>query len=589
MNVNRLWWDESENIHKHVFAAAGNIRKNQTALEDLQERHFRLYSGLPLYSAFTFNLAFDQMDAKFTMNVVQSGVNTMVSKITKNKVKPTFLTDGGDWGMQQQAKKLDKYVYGQMYKLNIEAEAKKAFRDACIFGDGFLKHWHDKEGEIHVRRVFNPCLLIDQAECLYGQEPKTVYEIRITDKDTLKAKYPDFKLEIDEASISDVPFFIDSFETSHNLVLVIEAFRVQIRHGKEVKIGKHFIGISTATFLYEDFDFEEIPYIPMSFMPNAIGFYSKGIAEMITGHQVEINRTLRRLSRSMNLMSSPNILVDYMSNIIDTHFNNEVGTVIKYKGAPPVYNFPQGVSPVVIDYLLMMYQKAFEEIGLSQLTAQSKKPEGLDSGKALREYNDIETERFAEVAQAWENFHLKISKAIIQHSVKIAEAGGKVVVLSPNKYGAEKINFKDIKLKDSEYIMQVYPTSMLPKTPAGRLSYVQELLTTGMVTPEEGLSLLDFPDVMEMTEMKNAFIDDIRHTAYLIIEKDEYMQPEPYQNLQFGIQYMTAKYLQMKVRGLPQEKLDLLQRWVNDALSLQQELAPPAPVMPEVPLEQPPI
>ena len=590
MEINRQWWDESSEVHKAVFKAAGNIRKNQTALEDLQERHFRLYSGLPLYSAFTFNLAFDQMDAKFTMNVVQSATNTLVSKITKNKIKPTFLTDGGDWGMQQQAKKLDKYIFGQFYKLKVREEAKKAFRDACIFGDGFIKHWHDDQGQIHIRRVFNPCILIDQAETLYGQEPKTVYEIRIVEKDVLKEKYPDYKLEIDEASISDVPFFIDSFESSHNLVVVLEAFRVKIVNGKQVKMGKHFIGISTATFIHEDYDFEEIPYIPMQFMPNAIGFYSKGVAEMITGHQVEINRTLRRLSRSMNLMSSPHILVDYMSDIVDTHFNNEVGNIIKYKNTPPVFNFPQGVSPVVVEYLLMMYQKAFEEVGLSQLSAQSKKPEGLDSGRALREYNDIETERFAELAQNWEAFHLKIADAIIKHSVKIREAGGKVVVLSPNKYGAEKIDFKDIKLKDSEYIMQAYATNLLPKEPAGRLQFVQELIGMQILDPEEGAELLEFPDVSEAMAIKSATRNDIKNVAFLIIDKGDYLPPEPYQNLDFGIQYFNSMYSHMKIKGLPQERLDLLQRWINDALALKAELTPPEPVMPEVPMmEQPPI
>ena len=87
------WWELDKEVHKKVFATAGNIRRNQTAQEDLDERHFRLYSGLPLYSAFTFNLTFDTLDAKFTMNVVQAATNTLVSKICKNKVRPTFLTD----------------------------------------------------------------------------------------------------------------------------------------------------------------------------------------------------------------------------------------------------------------------------------------------------------------------------------------------------------------------------------------------------------------------------------------------------------------------------------------------------------------
>ena len=587
MEYKTPWWEQDSEPHKRVFETAGNIRRNQTAQEDLDERHFRLYSGLPLYSAFTFNLTFDTLDAKFTMNVVQSATNTLVSKIAKNKVRPTFLTDDGDWGMQQQAKKLTKYTYGQFYKSKVYEETKKALRDACIFGDGFVKHWHDAQGNINVKRVFKPSLIVNQAEVMYAQEPKTIYEVRVVDKGTLKEKYPDFKHEIDEASISDIPFFIDSFESNHQLAVVVEAYRVAHKtvdkEGKEIlHPGKHFIGISTATFVYEDFKKEKIPYTRIQYVPNAVGYYGKGVAEIITGHQVELNKMLRRISRSMNIMSSPNILVDYMSEIIDTHFNNEVGTIIKYKGAPPAYNFPMGINPVAIDWFSFVYQKAFEELGLSQLTAQSKKPSGLDSGKALREYNDIETERFAELAQAWEQFHLDIADAIIDHSKQIADEGGDVVVLSPDKYGAQKIDFKKIKLKNSEYVMQVYPTSMLPKTPAGRLAYVQEMLAAGLLEPQEGLSLLEFPDVSEITENKNAGTDDIKWTVYTIIEDGVYNPPEPYQNLDYGIQYMNSTYLRMKSRGLPVERLDLLQKWINDALSLKEQMMPPMPAGPEM-------
>lgn len=587
MEYKTPWWEQDSEPHKRVFETAGNIRRNQTAQEDLDERHFRLYSGLPLYSAFTFNLTFDTLDAKFTMNVVQSATNTLVSKVAKNKVRPTFLTDDGDWGMQQQAKKLTKYTYGQFYKSKVYEETKKALRDACIFGDGFVKHWHDSQGNINIKRVFKPSLIVNQAEVMYAQEPKTIYEVRVVDKGTLKEKYPDFKHEIDEASISDIPFFIDSFESNHQLAVVVEAYRVAHKtvdkEGKEtLHPGKHFIGISTATFVYEDFKKEKIPYTRIQYVPNAVGYYGKGVAEIITGHQIELNRMLRRISRSMNIMSSPNILVDYMSEIIDTHFNNEVGTIIKYKGAPPAYNFPMGINPVAIDWFLTVYQKAFEELGLSQLTAQSKKPSGLDSGKALREYNDIETERFAELAQAWEQFHLDIADAIIDHSKQIADEGGDVVVLSPDKYGAQKIDFKKIKLKNSEYVMQVYPTSMLPKTPAGRLAYVQEMLAAGLLEPQEGLSLLEFPDVSEITENKNAGTDDIKWTVYTIIEDGVYNPPEPYQNLDYGIQYMNSTYLRMKSRGLPVERLDLLQKWINDALSLKEQMMPPMPAGPEM-------
>jgi hypothetical protein len=34
-------------------------------------------------------------------------------------------------------------------------------------------------------------------------------------------------------------------------------------------------------------------------------------------------------------------------------------------------------------------------------------------------------------------------------------------------------------------------------------------------------------------------------------------------------------YLKMKTRALPTERLDLLQKWINDALSLQEQMSQP--------------
>jgi hypothetical protein len=42
----------------------------------------------------------------------------------------------------------------------------------------------------------------------------------------------------------------------------------------------------------------------------------------------------------------------------------------------------------------------------------------------------------------------------------------------------------------------------------------------------------------------------------------------------------------MKSRGLPVDRLDLLQKWINDALSLKEQMMPPAPAMPEMSLEE---
>ena len=76
----------------------------------------------------------------------------VVSKITKNKPKPTFLTDGADWELQQKAKKLTKFCEGVFYGAKVYQEATKAFIDACIFGTGAVKFFAC-DGEIKCERV----------------------------------------------------------------------------------------------------------------------------------------------------------------------------------------------------------------------------------------------------------------------------------------------------------------------------------------------------------------------------------------------------------------------------------------------------
>ncbi len=41
------------------------------------------------------------------------------------------------------------------------------------------------------------------------------------------------------------------------------------------------------------------------------------------------------------------------------------------------------------------------------------------------------------------------------------------------------------------------------------------MMGAGLLTPEEGLGLLEFPDISEIVENKNAYIDDITSDVLL--------------------------------------------------------------------------
>lgn len=139
--------------------------------------------------------------------------------------------------------------------------------------------------------------------------------------------------------------------------------------------------------------------------------------------------------------------------------------------------------------------------------------------------------------------------------------------------------------------MQPFPTSFLPKTPAGRLQTVQELVQAGFISKEDGFKLLDFPDVQGTTNLIVSASNEIDMVIERIIENKEYTAPEPFQNLEYGIQKMQGAYLQAKMTGVPEDRLELLRRWMKEAMLL---LSPspamtPAPEVPPANPEQAPV
>jgi hypothetical protein len=266
----------------------------------------------------------------------------------------------------------------------------------------------------------------------------------------------------------------------------------------------------------------------MRWTPRLLGFFGQGLAEQLQGIQVEINRILRTIQVSMHLVSVPRILAEHTSKIISEHFNNKIGSIIKYTGTPPQFMNANGAIPQELFlHLDRLYQRAFEIAGISQLSAQSKKPSGLDSGKALRTFNDIESERFYDVGKRYEDFYLEVAKHLLNVARDIEadpeEKSYSVVV--PGKKFVETLKLKDCDLDDDKYIMQKYPTSALSKIPSMRLAEVQEMINAGMLGPEAGKKLLEFPDLEAEMEKENAAIEDIDWTIDTMIENNEYLPP----------------------------------------------------------------
>lgn len=208
-------------------------------------------------------------------------------------------------------------------------------------------------------------------------------------------------------------------------------------------------------------------------------------------------------------------------------------------------------------------------------------PSGLDAAVALREYNDIESERFAPQHQDWEQFFLDFSElSITLITEQYGWKGYKVLV--PGRRDLLEVDWAKINLKRDQYVMQTFPASSLPQTPGAKYQKVKEMLQDGFIDKPVAQRLLEYPDIDAESNLGNAIIDDADATISAVLDDEEprLMPLEPYQNLDLIIQRANAAYLYARHRGCPEERLTLLRQLIDTATQQKAQAMTPPPGAP---------
>ncbi len=580
----QFWWrpdlTDGKQVASSVFMYVKWLEEQQSYRSDDNYRNMRLYGNLEAYALRGYNAQRAEPSSavlnRVTLNIVQSMVDTVVSKLSKNKPKPTFLTEGGNWEMQRRAMKLTQFVEGQFQATKFYAARTMAQQDSCIFGTGPIKIFREGK-EIKLERTFVDEIIVDDSEAIYGQ-PRQMHQKKRIHREVLKGMFPDYAADIDAAGSQELSqhYSNTSDASQTNMLEVIESWHLP--SSKDAEDGRHTICIAQCTMLDESWKRSYFPFVFWRWSLRPLGFWGQGLSEQLSGLQLEINKILRTIQISMHLVSVPKLLIEASSKVVSAHLNNKIGGIIKYAGTAPSYASLGNIPPELFAHLDRLYNRAYEIAGISQLSAQSQKPAGLDSGKALREFNDIESERFMSVGQRDEECVMEASTMFIDAAKEIAEEFGDYEVKVSSGTGIKRLKWDEVNMTEDMYVMRVFPTSALSSTPSGKLQDVQELLQAGFINKEDGMKLLDFPDLRQFYNFNNAGVENIERTIELIIEDGTYTTPEPYQNLQYGIVKMQQAYLMYSTQGAPESRTELFRRWIEDANALLTKAAqPPAP------------
>tara|TARA_R110002012_G_scaffold202391_1_gene371435 strand:- start:17602 stop:19551 length:1950 start_codon:yes stop_codon:yes gene_type:complete len=570
-----FWWQAEKDPHEVISKFIQVLRDEQDSYYNDIETFMGLYNGRPLHSRYAQgSMQYSLLrQPRLTFNIIHSLCQAATSKIAKHRPAVSFLTEGGNYSQKRKSQLFGKLMQGQFYSMKMYPVAQKVFLDACITGTGVIKYYTEFD-KIKAERVPIHEITIDPIEAETGNMPRQMFQTKKVSRHVLAEMFPEKKDQIITAANHDDDEYEED-ERFSDMILCHEAWHLP--SGPEAKDGRHVICINDVTLLDDVWEKDHFPFTFIRWTENPTSFWGNGLAREIKGIQVEINKLLARIQEQMHL-ATPKIFIEDSSKIVQSHLNNRVFGAIKYRGTPPQFFVPRAVGNDMFAHLDRLVERAYEMTGISQLAAQSKKPAGLESGRALREFSDIESERFMVVGQAYEQLFLDASEQIINLIRDAYHENNSYIVSAFNhKSGLEKIKWSEINLENDEYIIQVKPIGSLPQTPSAKLASVAEMHMNGFFSTEEAHQLLDFPDLEKANRMKTAFIDIIDKIIENILEKSKYTPPESYMNLEFGIARMQQAYNMSMLDDTPNNKLELIRRWISQANGLLSQQKVPAP------------
>lgn len=523
-------------------------------------------------------------------NLVLMVVDTLVAQIGKNKPKPKPQTRGASWKLRNQARKLDKFLYGEFNRLRLYEKGKQVFRDACVFGFGAL-HVCVDDGKLHIERVFPDEILIDQMEVVAAGRPRHFYRRRVLPAEVVAATFPvDMPYEeyVEELnSISRTTDYLEYRSVGMGYVVVVEGWQTAL----DGTSGRYVCAVQNKLLRDEEYKLEVPPFVFYHWQQGLSGFYHPSAVEQTLPYQIRLNEINDVIRDAQDLMGRPRILVAEGSRVNPLEVDNMVARFIRYTGIKPEAVTWPAISAELYNERDRQVRICLEQFGISDLASKALPPPSarFDSSAAFREFNAIQDDRLADPAQRFERFYLDCAETMIR-VLRASGANPKTVWATGGYRGKrgmmESIDWKDIDLDEDAYVLQLEATSIFDSTPSAIRDELEKQLAMGLITPEQYRLELASPDDQAELGIQAAAAMDIKRVIDLL-EEGKYESPTPIQDLVQGVQQVSLAYLNLSnFDDVPADiKLNFI-NWVTEARSILEmgtENVPEADVSSSVP------
>lgn len=430
------------------------------------------------------------------INVIASCIDTLHSKIAQSKVRPFFTTINGTFKDIQCVKQAQQFFDTYYDEQNVNKKISDAFKDACIFDTGVI--YIDEEQKT-INRALPFQVFVRPAEVNYNKLTRVFYEQKDFPISLLPEKiYSKFK----NKSMEYVDFGI-YYDTLNKT--------------------KAYTG-NGSIILTETYNADVIPFVFLYYKNPVLGNVTTSVADQLVNIQQEINILMAKIKDASQLNPALTFLVPEGSSMKVTQLSNRVGNAISYKplangGLPVTSATPAFIDNQYISVLNELVQKAYDIVGISQLSAQSKKPTGLDSGIALATMEDVESDRFETQLNQVIRAFIDVAKTCI----KVFPQDENILPEISNRVS---IKWQDIVKESSNMSIQYSGADNLSKDPSTKLQQLQQLSMAGVIPSARIPQLMQIPDLEMGYSLSNNAIDAVMAIIKNCIEKDDYNVPE---------------------------------------------------------------
>ena len=418
-------------------------------------------------------------------NVIKSVIDSLVSKLSNNKVRPFFAPVDGTFKTKKVIRQAQQFFDIYYDKINLNNIISETFKDACIFDIGYIlinpftfevervPSYCIEELNVNgenkvalIKWIHQPSLILDK----YGVSTSRQYinvEMLIKENEAI--------LYVDEKKVKTIP--------TNGYPIVNVYYNEPINNGKTVSIVDELEGIQT-----------------------------------------QIDLINAKIAATSQLTPANLVFIDEQSGLKASDINNKdcqiypVGIQPGNTANPVNVVTPVPFDPAWSSMLNFYINKAYDMIGISQLSAQSRKPSGLDSGIALQTMEDIESDRFEVQVNHFINAYINVTRKLIEIIPEDFE------ILPADKYQST-MTWAALKEQNNLYKVQYSAATTLSKEPAERAKQIIQMSQIGLITPSKAAELMDMPDLTDAYSDAEAMEMAVAAVINNAVEYDLYEVP----------------------------------------------------------------